>query len=197
MTYKILGASEGHNMSEPQAETHASTEATPAPAEHSTGGILGFSVEAFLFQIITFVLIFTLLKKFAFDRIVRMLDKRHKTIEAGVKHGLEMEKEKAKMEEMTAKIVRDARHEADAIIGDAQKEGRELVREAEKSAHKKSEAMLSDAEERINEEARQAKHRLEKEIAGLVSEATEAVVESKVDAKKDADIIDRAVKKGR
>jgi hypothetical protein len=31
----------------------------------------------------------------------------------------------------------------------------------------------------------------------LVSEATEAVVESKVDAKKDADIIDRAVKKGR
>lgn len=188
MIYNYFAVSEG--------ATTETTQATAAPEEHKSGGILGFSVEAFVFQLITFVLIFALLKKFAFDRIVKMLDKRHKTIEAGVKHGLEMEKERAHMQEQTAKIVREARHEADAIIGDAQKEGRELVREAEKSAHKKSEAMLVDAEARINEEARQAKHRLEKDIAGLVSEATEAVVGEKVDAKKDAAIIDKAVKKG-
>ncbi len=168
-----------------------------ASTEEATGGILGLSLQAFVIQIITFILVFLLLKKFAFNRIVKMLDKRHDVIEKGVKHGLEMEKEREKLEKETAKIVREARHSADDIIGDAQKEAREIVRDAEKSAHKKTEVMVADAEVRIKEESEQARRKLEKEIVGLVSEATEAVVEEKVDAKKDADLIDKAIKKGR
>ena len=167
-------------------------------AEHAEEGLpLGISLSAFLIQLITFVLIFFILKKFAFDKIIVLLDKRHKVIEEGVRHGLEMEKEKTKLAQETDKVIRDARHAADDLIGDAQKEAREIVREAEKAAHKKSEIMLTDAEARINEEAEQARRKLEREITGLVSEATEAVVEEKVDAKKDADLIDRAIKKGR
>jgi F-type H+-transporting ATPase subunit b len=167
-------------------------------AEHAEEGLpLGLSLQSFIIQLITFVIIFFLLKRFAFTPIVKMLDKRHKVIDEGVRHGLEMEKERTRLETETAKIIREARHDADAIIGDAQKEGREIVREAEKSAHKKSEVMLADAEARINEEAEQARRRVEKDIVGLVSEATEAVVEEKIDAKKDADLIDRAIKKGR
>lgn len=166
-------------------------------ATEETGTILGFSFQSLIIQIITFVLVFMLLKKLAFNRIVALLDKRHQVIEEGVRHGLEMQKERERLEKETVKIIREARHDADAIIGDAQKEGRELVREAEKSAHKKTELMLADAEARIDEEADQARRKLEKEIVGLVSEATEAVVEEKVDAKRDADLIDRAIKKGR
>lgn len=166
-------------------------------ATEADGGILGFSVESFVIQLITFVLVFLLLKKFAFNRIVKLLDERHKVLDEGVRHGLEMQKEREKLEAETAKVVREARHGADAIIGDAQKEAREIIREAEKAAHKKTELMLKDAEERIGEEAEQARRKLEKDITVLVSEATEAVVEEKVDAKKDADIIDRALKKRR
>ena len=167
-------------------------------AEHAEEGLpLGLSLEAFIIQIVTFVLIFFLLKRFAFDPIVKLLNKRHEVIEQGVKHGLEMEKEKAKLAKETEKVIRDARHAADDIIGDAQKEAREIIRESEKAAHKKTEIMMVDAEARIAEEAEQARRKLEKEISGLVSEATEAVVEEKVDAKKDADLIDRAIKKGR
>ena len=159
----------------------------------SSGGILGFSPQAFIIQLITFVLVFALLKKFAFGRIVALLDKRYETINAGVKHGLEMEKEKKQFLEETEKVAREARHEADQIIADAEKEAREIVREGEKAAHKKSEIMLKDAEERIHEEAQQAKIRLEKEIAGYVAEATEAVVGKKIDKSTDGDIIKKAV----
>ena len=172
--------------------------AAETAAEHTEEGLpLGLSLSAFLIQLITFILVFFILKRFAFTPIVKLLDKRHKVIDEGVRHGLEMEKEKTKLEQETAKIIREARHDADTLIGDAQKEGREIVREAEKSAHKKSEIMLKDAEARINEEADQARRKLEREITGLVSEATEAVVEEKIDAKKDADLIDRAIKKGK
>jgi len=158
------------------------------------GGILGINLGAFIIQIITFILVFVLLKKFAFTRIVAMLDKRYKVIDEGVRHGLQMQKERDKLEKETAKIVREARHDADAIVGDAQKESREIVRAAEKSAHKKAEAMLADAEARIGEETSQARRKLEKEIVELVSEATEVVISEKVDARKDAELIDKAIK---
>ncbi len=171
--------------------------AAEAATEHAEGLPLGLSPTAFVVQLVTFILVFMVLKKFAFNPIVKMLDKRHSVIEAGVRHGLEMEKERETLGKETEKIIREARHAADDIIGDAQKEAREIVRDAEKSAHKKSEIMLKDAEARINEEADQARRRVEKDIAHLVSEATEAVVEEKVDAKKDSALIDRAIKKGR
>jgi F-type H+-transporting ATPase subunit b len=167
-----------------------------AAAEESSG-ILGFNLGNFVIQIVTFILVFALLYKFAFKRIVAILDKRFKVIDEGVRHGMEMQKEREKFEKETGKIVREARHQADEIIGDAQKEGREIVRDAEKAAHHKGEVMLKDAEARINEEAEQARRSLEKDLVGLVSEATEAVVGEKVDAQKDADLIDKAIKKGR
>lgn len=172
--------------------------AAEAAAEHAEeSGILGFSPQAFIIQVITFILVFALLKKFAFDRIVKMLDERHKVIDEGVRHGLNMKQEREKFEKEISQTARNARHQADEIIGDAQKEARDIIREAEKAANKKADNILKDAEERIKEEAEQAKRRLEKDVAVLVSEATEALVEEKVDAQKDADLIDKAIKKGK
>ena len=90
--------------------------------------------------------------------------------------------------------MRDARIEADKIIGNGQKEAREIIREAEKVGARKVDIMLADAEARIKEEAEQAKRKLEKEIVGMVSDVTEAIVEEKVDSKKDAKLIDKALK---
>lgn len=169
-----------------------------AAEESAAQGLpLGLNPTALVIQLITFILVFLLLKKFAFTPIVKLLDKRHKVIEDGVRHGLETQKEREKVDKEKAEIIRKARHDADEIIAGAQKEGRELVREAEKSAHKKAEAIITDAEARIKEETEQARRKLERDIAGLVSEATEAIVEEKVDAKKDADLIDKAIKRGR
>ncbi|MGH9857094.1 MAG: hypothetical protein ACRD4B_04530, partial [Acidobacteriota bacterium] len=79
-------------------------------------------------------------------------------------------------------------------IANAHKEAREIVRESEKSAQRKVDTMVSDAEVRIKEETERARRGLEKDIVGLVSEATEAIVEEKVDPKKDAELIEKAIK---
>ncbi len=166
-----------------------------AQAETTSGiGALGISLSAFVIQLITFVLVFLLLKKFAFKPIVRLLEERRKVIDDGVKMGQKLEKERAKLDSEVVQVMRDARVEADKIIGNGQKEAREIIRDAEKVGARKVDTMLSDAEARINEETEQAKRKLEKEIVGLVSEATEAIVEEKVDSKKDAKLIDKALK---
>ena len=166
-----------------------------ATEESSTGlGALGVDPKSFIFQIITFILVFILLKKFAFKRIGELLEQRRKVIDDGIRLGQKMEAEKAKLDENITKVMRDARVEADRIIADGHKEAREVVREAEKSGQKKVEAMIVDAEARLEEEANQAKRKLEKEIAGLVSEATEAVVGESMDDAKDSKLIDKALK---
>jgi len=175
--------------------TMFAAEAAEAGAEaHSSGGILGFSVSAFVIQLITFLFVFLILKKFAFGPIVKMLEKRRQTIEDGVMLGEKMEKRMAKLETEADDVIREARHDADRIIANAHKETRELLREAEQSAKKKSDALVAEAGVRIDEDADRARRSLEKDLVGLVSEATEAVVHEKVDAKKDAEIVEKALK---
>jgi len=157
-------------------------------------GALGISPSAFVIQFITFVFVFILLKKFAFKPIVRLLEERRQVIDDGVKLGQKLEKERAKLNEEVVKVMRDARIEADKIIGNGQKEAREIIREAEHVGQRKVDIMMTDAEARINEDTEQAKRKLEKEIVGLVSEATEVIVDEKVDAKKDAALIAKALK---
>ncbi len=166
-----------------------------ASAETNSGlGALGISPSAFVIQLITFVIVFLLLKKYAFTAIIRMLEERRVVIDDGVKMGQRMEKERAKLDSEVVKIIRDARVESDKIIGNGQKEAREIIREAEKVGARKVDTMLIDAEARISEEKEQSKRKLEKEIVGMVSDATEAIVEDRVDAKKDAQLINEALK---
>lgn len=170
-------------------------QAAEAGQESASGiGALGISPGAFLIQLITFLLVFLLLKKFAFGPIVRLLEERRKTIDEGVKMGTTMAKEREKMEAELAKAMTQARHDADKVVATAHKEAREVLREAEKNAQRKAETILADAEARIHEESQQARRKLERDIVGLVSEATEAIVEEKVDAQKDAALIDKALK---
>lgn len=197
------------HTAEPSADTtvHAAeTETKPVTTEHTTQesggheeeasgiGALGISPSAFAIQFVTFVIVFLLLKKFAFGPIVKLLAERRKVIDDGVRMGLKMEKEKAKLDEKVAEAMREARHEADQIIANAHKESRDIIREAEKAAQRKSDNMLADTEVRLREEAAQARRNLEKELVGLVSEATETIVGEKVDRKKDAELVKRAMR---
>jgi F-type H+-transporting ATPase subunit b len=89
---------------------------------------------------------------------------------------------------------RDARTEADKIISAAQQDARELVLSAEESAKQKMEQISAEAQERIKRDTALARKQLEGELIGLISEATEAIIDEKVDAHKDAQLIDKALK---
>jgi F-type H+-transporting ATPase subunit b len=168
--------------------------AAEASADASPLAALGVDGKSFLFQLITFFLAFLVLKKFAFKPLSKMLADRRQVIADGIELGEKMEKEKAKLDVTSAEIIREARHEADRIISIAHKESREVGQAAEKGAKAKVAAILKEADEQIEEDAQRAKRAVEKDIVSLVSEATEAVVHEKVDARKDADVIDKALK---
>lgn len=168
-------------------------------AAESSGGIgaLGIDTKAFVIQLITFLLAFWVLKRFAFGPIIKLMDQRRQTIEAGVSLGEEMKQERAALDEKIATELQNARKKADEIIANSQDAGRQVIADAESKASQKAAGIMREAEARIESETTRARKALESELVTLISDATEAIIGEKVDSKKDAQLIDAALKGGK
>ncbi len=158
---------------------------------------LGIDLKALILQLITFLLFFFLVKKFALTPIAKILEERRTKIDEGIELGFEMELEKQKLDEQINEKLNKARAEGDKIIAEAQAESGVIIRDAEAQAQRKAEAILADAHAKIEEDVARAKKGLEKEVLGIVADATEAIIHEKLDAKKDASLIERALKGAR
>jgi len=167
-------------------------------ADSSSGlGTLGFSTSAFIIQLITFVLAFWVIKKFAVTPIVKMLNERRKAIEDGVLLGEKLRKEALDMEEKVSNELSAARNKADEIIDEAKEAAKSAVKAGEEDAIKKADSIIEDARNKTKQEIETAKLKLESEIANLVVDATEVLTREKIDFKKDASLIDQAIKEAK
>lgn len=164
-------------------------------ADSSSGiGALGLDGKALIIQVVTFLLAFWVLQRFAFKPIIKIMDQRRETIEKGVKLGEQMQKQEAELEQKVTSALHEARAKADGIIAAAHDQGRQAIADAENKARDKAENLIASAEDRIKQDIARARKQLESEIVRLVSDATEAIIDEKVDAQKDAALIDRAMK---
>ena len=164
-------------------------------ATSSSGiGALGLNLSSLVIQLVTFLIVFLVLKKWAFKPIMKIMDERRNLIESGVKLGEDMKKKSAELEEEVTKQLHDARLEADKLITSANQEARELQQAAEENARVKADQITAEAKAKIEQDIAIARKKLEKELVGLVTEATEAIIDEKVDAKKNSELIDKALK---
>lgn len=157
-------------------------------------GALGFNAQAFIIQMITFILAFLILRRYAFKPIIKILRERTELIESGVKLGEEMRTKQIELESQVAEELHKARLQADAILAEAQDGAREISREAETKARKKAEIIINEAKQRTELDIARARKQLEHEVIGLVSEATEAIIDEKLDNNRDAALIEKAIK---
>ena len=73
---------------------------------------------------------------------------------------------------------------------------KETVNKAQGDAATKAEIILSEARQQTKQEMARAKKSLEGEIISLVSDATEVIAGEKIDAKRDAALVSRALAGG-
>src|ERR1035437_10014219 len=108
-------------------------------ADSSSGlRALGVDGRAFVIQLVTFVLAYLVLRRYAFGPILKILRERREKIEQGVKLGEQMQKEKAELEDKVTEPLHASRQEADNILAEAQDAARQAVREAEDKARQKA-----------------------------------------------------------
>lgn len=174
----------------------AGEHAPEAAHSEEAGGIsaIGLDPLAILAQAVTFLLLFWIVKRFALEKIVNTLEERRKTIDSGVRLGLEMQAEQEKLAETIEQKLQATRKQADMILAEANQEAGAIVKKAEDDAQTSVDKMLSDARARIEDDVQKAKRELQKEVVELVAEATEVLIGEKLDVKKDSSLIERALK---
>lgn len=90
-----------------------------ASSSSSGLGALGVDSSALVIQLITFVLALLVLRKWAFNPIIKILQQRRQLIEDGVKLGEKMRHDEAALEDKIEKTLHLTRVKADQIITDA------------------------------------------------------------------------------
>lgn len=169
-----------------------------AGAEEPSGfGALGVNLNALIVQFITFIIVFLVLKKYVFGKIVEILDKRQKTIEEGMNSAKEMAQAREKYEKEVEKLRHEARAQADEILSESKAQSEDIIAKAEESATVKTDKMISDAKKKIEEESERSRRSLKSEIVSLVVDTTEKLIGAKVDSSKDRAMIDEALKSGK
>lgn len=163
-------------------------------AEKSGIAVLGINPLGLLLQLVTFLLLFAIIKRFALSGIIAMLEKRRKTINDGIRLGQKMEAEHTKMEELVASTLRKTRVEADKILDAANQQAGEILKTAELAAEQKSSQMLAESRAQLDQAINEAKKLLANETANLVADATEKVLAEKLDPSKDSALIQKALK---
>jgi F-type H+-transporting ATPase subunit b len=159
----------------------------------STSGIgaLGINGQAFLIQLITFVLVFWILKRYAFKPILKLLKRRQDLIDSGVRLGEQMKQKQVEIEQEINEKLHKARTDADAIIASAQQEARQGAVETEENARNKAAMIVAEADSRIEQEVSEARRKLKGDIVELVTEATEVIIGEKIDQKKMVNLLIR------
>lgn len=156
---------------------------------------LGIDVQLLIFQIVGFVILVWLMAKFVFPVMIRAVDERQKRIETGLKEAAEAHKALEDAESRVDDLLSDARKEAEALLSRSKEEAAEAILAAETKAKERADQIVKDARASLEVDVRKARDMLKKETIGLVAAATEQVIGEKVDAKKDNELIAKAIAK--
>lgn len=177
----------------PEAQTSVSTE-EHGPAAAGGLGAIGIDGRALAFQVVNFVILLWILKKVAYKPILGVLEDRRKRIEEGLKSAEKAQADLANAETAKSQILAETRQESEAILSKSREEAAEIVRAAESKAAKRADQILAEATERTQREAAGVRNQLRQELGSLVAQATEVLIEEKLDAEKDARLIEKALR---
>lgn len=170
---------------------------TPQFAEGtSSGGIssLGINLKAFAFQLITFVIVLLILRRYVFPKLVATLEARRKTLEESLVQAKRTQEALDKAEASAAHILHQAREQADEALSEAKNQAKELVAKSEGTAREQAERIINETQEQIAQEYNKLRQELRGELAGLVAEASEKVLRSKLSSKEDERLISQSIK---
>ena len=117
---------------------------------------LGIDAKLLLIQAINFLIIFWLLSKFVFPKVIRFIEQRKERIQEGLDLTEKAKREMDRINQARQREIESAKREADSLLNQGRALAQEKERQALSLAKEKVEGMLSQAKkdaERAKEEA--------------------------------------------
>jgi ATP synthase F0 subunit b len=164
--------------------------------EHATGiAALGIDGKLFLAQLINFCIVLLVFWKWIYGPIVRMLDKRQKTIEKGIAHTKELDKRLQKIEQEKTDILDKAEAESLALLEKAHAEAEERQALAMAKTKDEVEKIVREGKEQLLNERKAFLEDTRRDMAEIAMEAARAVVAGTINEKQSRALAEDAVRK--
>lgn len=152
-------------------------------------GKIGFDWRMALANLVNFLIIFWLLKRYAFEPVKKMLQERQERISEGLDSA-----EKAKTELMMAKEnysaeMNKARAEAQEIVQQAYEQSKAMIARSETEAQEKVRGIVQEAREAIRKERDAMERELQQKTVTIAVAIAEKVLKKTLDEKTEAALI--------
>ena len=152
---------------------------------------LGIDPRILLGDIITFIVLLVILKKYAYKPFLTVLEQRRKKIEEGVKKSEEAEKSLAKIRNLAEEVKDAGEKKAKELILAAEAKAQERARAIAAAAEEEKKRVIANAQVVMEKERLQAQERQQKEAMDLAFAVSEKFLAEKITKDQDKKIVER------
>ncbi len=145
-------------------------------------------------QVVNFLVLLYILKRFLYKPILKVLEQRKDTIAQSLKNAEEIETKLAKTEEQKELALEKAAKEAKGIMEDASKTATQIIQEAHSKASQDIEDLIAKNVESMKQEREKLHQEIRGELADIVVTTVQKVTGKVLTKKDQKDIIEKSIK---
>ena len=148
----------------------------------------------FIWTILTFMVLLTLLAKYAWGPLLRALETRQESIRQSLHDAEQAKQELAQVQQESAAIIAKARVAADAIITGTRADGARLQEEMRQKSRAEAETIVQNAQRQIQQERDQALAQIRAEAVDLSLMIASKLIQRNLSKEDNETLIDEALK---
>jgi F-type H+-transporting ATPase subunit b len=125
---------------------------------------------------VTFLIVFFLMKKFAWGPILKMIQEREESIEHALNSAQKAKEEMAELQNNNEKLLAEARLEKDKMLKEAREIKETMINDAKDAAQKEAQRIMADARNSIQNEKMVAINELKSQVALMSVDIAEKII---------------------
>lgn len=157
-------------------------------------GALGINLTALIVQLLAFIALVLLLRRFAYRPLLNVLDQRAERVRTSMEQADRIERQLAETETRNQEILAEARREAQQIVVNAREIGDRQISQAREVARDEADKQLQQSLAQLRAETQTARAQLRQDYADLVIRAASRVVRQELDPQKHLQLIDSTLR---
>lgn len=138
-----------------------------------------------IWTLIAFVIVFLILKKYAWKPILGSLNEREKNINDSIQSAERIKAEMANLKSENEALLSQAREERAVMMREAKETRDKIIAEAKEQARRETNKIVADAQSTINQQKMAAITDLKNQVGNLVLEVSEKVLRRELSNKEE------------
>ena len=136
----------------------------------------------FVWTLLAFLIVFVILKKFAWKPILKSLGEREKGIADSIAAADRVKKEMATMQSENEKLMQQAREERSATLKEAKDAADQIISKAKADTKAITDKMLADAQQQIQQQKMAAMTDVKNQIGTMAVEVAEKILRQQLNS---------------